>query len=209
MAIEFACPWCTQTISVDDSKAHERIECPYCNLAVKVPTESTPDLPPPLPLPPQNMEGPQPVQAQRGFYRSVAIGLVRTQNPGLGGSLRPIVEFIFPKRIHRLSFLVRFVATNLLGSWLILALSSRHLISPKPVMTMPFEENWYCYVALFAFVIYMLLFVVLPRVRDTGMSVLWVLLSLFPVVNIFLYLFLIFRAPDYDFESSSNAAEQA
>src|SRR5262249_106772 len=60
MAIQFACPWCTQTISVDDSKAHERIECPYCNRPVKVPTESTHDLPPPLPLPSQNMEDPQP-----------------------------------------------------------------------------------------------------------------------------------------------------
>ena len=63
-------------------------------------------------------------------------------------------------------------------------------------MTVP----WYCYVALFAFGTYMLLFVVLPRVRDTGMSGLWVLLSFFPVLNMFLYLFLIFRAPDYDFE---------
>ena len=74
---------------------------------------------------------------------------------------------------------------------------------------MPFEENWYCYVALFAFGTYRLLFVVLPRVRDTGMSVWWVLLAVFPLVNGFLYLFLIFRAPDYDFEGSSNAAEQA
>jgi|SRR5215475_3064143 len=192
MAIHFACPWCTQTISVDDRKAREKVQCPYCKRPVKVPTESTRDLPPPLPLPSQDMEGPQPV--------------------GVGGSfhaMRRIVEFIFPKRIHRLSFLVRFLATNLLGFWLIVALSSRHLISPIPVMTVPFEENWYCYVALFAFGTYMLLFVVLPRVRDTGMSVWWVLLSLFPVVNGFLYLFLIFRAPDYDFEGSSNAAEQA
>jgi len=192
MAIHFVCPWCTESISVDDSKAREKVQCPHCNRPVKVPAKSTHDLPPPLPLPSQVMEGPQPV--------------------GVGGSfhaMRQIVEFIFPKRIHRLSYLVRFLATNLLGFWLIVALSSRHLISPIPVMTVPFEENWYCYVALFAFGTYMLLFVVLPRVRDTGMSVLWVLLSLFPVVNIFLYLFLIIRAPDYDFESSSNAAEQA
>ena len=65
------------------------------------------------------------------------------------------------------------------------------------------------YVALFALGIYTLLFVVLPRVRDTGMSGWWVLLSLFPVVNGFFYLFLIFRAPEYHFEGSSNAAEQA
>jgi len=54
MAIHFDCPWCTQTISVDDSKARERVECPYCNLPVKVPTKSTHDPPPlgaPSPLP--------------------------------------------------------------------------------------------------------------------------------------------------------------
>jgi len=54
MAIHFDCPWCTQTISADDSQARERVECPYCNLPVKVPTKSTRDPPPlgaPSPLP--------------------------------------------------------------------------------------------------------------------------------------------------------------
>src|SRR5262245_32247238 len=51
VAIHFDCPWCTQIISVDDSKAHERVECPYCNRPVKVPTKSTRD-PPPLEAPP-------------------------------------------------------------------------------------------------------------------------------------------------------------
>jgi uncharacterized RDD family membrane protein YckC len=60
MAIQFACPWCIQTISVDDGKARERIECPNCNRPVKVPTKSTHDLPPPLPLPSQNVEDPTP-----------------------------------------------------------------------------------------------------------------------------------------------------
>ena len=78
MAIQFACPWCTQTISVDDSKAHERVECPYCNRPVKVPTESTHDLPPPLPLPSQVsfMEHTQEdidrlVEAARDAYRKM------------------------------------------------------------------------------------------------------------------------------------------
>src|SRR5262249_23696700 len=60
MAIHFDCPWCTQTISVDDSQARERIECPYCSRPAKVPTKSTHDPPPsPPPLPLQNMEDPQ------------------------------------------------------------------------------------------------------------------------------------------------------
>jgi uncharacterized RDD family membrane protein YckC len=63
MAIHFDCPWCIETISVDDRKARERIECPYCNRLVKVPTKSRcdpPPLRPPPPLPSQNMEAPEP-----------------------------------------------------------------------------------------------------------------------------------------------------
>ena len=165
MAIQFACSWCTQTISVDDSKAHERVECPYCNRPVKVPTESTHDLPPPLPLPSQNMEDP-PVGVVRSFH-----------------AMRQIVEFIFPKRIHRLSYFVRGLATNILLVCIIVASSSSF-------------DDW-SIAAILALGIYSLLFVLLPRVRDTGMSGWWVLLSLFPVVYIFLGIILTFRAPEY------------
>jgi len=51
MAIHFDCPWCTETISANDSQARERVECPHCNRPVKVPTKSTRD-PPPLGAPP-------------------------------------------------------------------------------------------------------------------------------------------------------------
>src|SRR4029450_10044183 len=56
MAIHFVCPWCTESISVDDSKARERIECPHCNRPVKVPAHGTP--PPPLssPRPSKSLE---------------------------------------------------------------------------------------------------------------------------------------------------------
>jgi hypothetical protein len=159
MAIQFVCPWCTLTISVDDSKAHERVECPYCNRPVKVPAESTRDLPPPLPLPSQNMEDPQPIG--------------RCQS-----AMQQIVEFIFPKRIHRLSFLVRALVTNLLCFWLIVAFSSAHVITPIPVTTALCEDSRY-YVAILALAIYNLLFLLLPRVRDIGMSGWWVLLVSF------------------------------
>jgi DNA-directed RNA polymerase subunit RPC12/RpoP len=52
MAISFVCPWCTESISVDDSKARERIECPHCNRPVKVPAKSTHKPPPPPPSSP-------------------------------------------------------------------------------------------------------------------------------------------------------------
>src|SRR4029450_6684022 len=53
MAIHFVCPWCTESISVDDTKARERIECPHCNRPVKVPAKSTHERPPPPPSSPR------------------------------------------------------------------------------------------------------------------------------------------------------------
>jgi hypothetical protein len=58
MAIHFDCPWCTETISVDDSKARERVECPHCNRPVKVPTKSTCEPPSPLPSSPRAADTP-------------------------------------------------------------------------------------------------------------------------------------------------------
>jgi hypothetical protein len=49
MAIQFDCDWCTQSISVDESKAREKIECPHCNLPVRVPAKPTHEPPPSLP----------------------------------------------------------------------------------------------------------------------------------------------------------------
>ncbi len=49
MAIQFVCPYCTQSISIDESKARARIECPHCNRPVKVPAKPTHEPPPSLP----------------------------------------------------------------------------------------------------------------------------------------------------------------
>src|ERR1043166_1930531 len=46
MTIHFDCPWRTQSISVDESKARARIDCPHCNRPVKVPAQSTHEPPP-------------------------------------------------------------------------------------------------------------------------------------------------------------------
>ena len=53
VAIHFVCPWCTESISVDDSKAREMVECPHCNRPVKVPAKSTHEPPPPPPSSPR------------------------------------------------------------------------------------------------------------------------------------------------------------
>src|SRR5438309_12090413 len=97
--------------------------------------------------------------------------------------MRTLVEFFFPKKIHRLGYLARILTTNLaLG--VILAVSSA-------------GNHGYWIIAVVLLGIYQLLFILLPRLRDTGMSGWWVLLSLVPVVYVFLAIILIFRAPEY------------
>ena len=108
--------------------------------------------------------------------------------------MRWLIEFIFPKRIQRLGYLWRILATNL-GVGLIFASSS------------PFE-NPSASLGLIALLAYQFFFVLLPRVRDTGMSGLWVLLSLVPIVYIFLGIILVFRPSEYHFERSSYEAKQ-
>jgi tetratricopeptide (TPR) repeat protein/DNA-directed RNA polymerase subunit RPC12/RpoP len=49
VAIQFVCPWCTQNISADETKAGTTIECPHCNRPVKVPAKPTHEPPPSLP----------------------------------------------------------------------------------------------------------------------------------------------------------------
>ncbi len=53
---------------------------------------------------------------------------------------------------------------------------------------------WILVVAIF---IYDFLFIALPRIRDLGMSGWWLLTLFVPLVNIFLSLILLFRAPSY------------
>jgi uncharacterized membrane protein YhaH (DUF805 family) len=104
--------------------------------------------------------------------------------------MRWLVDLIFPKRLHRLGYIWRILATNL-GVGMIVA-SASSIEHPVPA-----------FLLLILFV-YQLLFVLLPRVRDTGISGWWVLLSLVPVVYVFLAIILVFRAPEYSFGHASD-----
>jgi uncharacterized membrane protein YhaH (DUF805 family) len=57
-----------------------------------------------------------------------------------------------------------------------------------------------------ALCVYQFFLILLPRVRDTGMSGWWVLLSLVPIIYIFLTIILLFRAPEYHFADASYAS---
>ena len=108
--------------------------------------------------------------------------------------MRWLIELIFPKRIQRFGYLWRILATNL-GVGVIVASGS------------PFE-NPYASLGLIALFAYQFSFILLPRVRDTGMSGWWVLSSLVPIVYIFLTIILVFRPSEYHFERASYEAQQ-
>ena len=104
-------------------------------------------------------------------------------------AVRPLIEFIFPRRLHRLAYFLRLLASNV-GFGLILATSS------------PLEQLLPA-VGFVTLAIYQVLFIGLPRLRDTGMSGWWILLAFIPIVYVFLSIILLFRAPEYHFERSS------
>jgi uncharacterized membrane protein YhaH (DUF805 family) len=97
-------------------------------------------------------------------------------------------EFLFSKRVHRISFLARFLACMIAKQFLYAYMP----LSPS-VVTAPRVLAWW--IAAVFLGIYALFFVFLPRLHDAGMSEWWLLVALFPFVNLLLALVLLFRAP--------------
>ena len=108
--------------------------------------------------------------------------------------MRQLIDFFLPRRIGRLGYLWRILTTNIACGLILASGSSTEQVYPVLVVVV--------------IVVYQLLFILLPRVRDTGMSGWWVLLSLVPFVYIFLTIILLFRPSEYHFEHSVDAAQR-
>ena len=96
-----------------------------------------------------------------------------------------LIEFIFPRRLHRLAYFLRGVAADIITAFLY-----------ANSTTMNPGHWWVSVIVLF---IYGLFFIALPRIHDVGMSGWWLLAGLIPVANIVLGIILLFRAPEYHF----------
>jgi hypothetical protein len=97
--------------------------------------------------------------------------------------MKDIVEFIFPKRLHRFAYFVRIISIN----------GMTYVVCSWTTTNNP----GFLIASLIALLLYGFFFVALPRVRDLGMSGWWLLASLVPLLNIWLGLILLFRAPSY------------
>lgn len=95
--------------------------------------------------------------------------------------MKGFIEFIFPRRLHRLSYLLRLILADFV---------TYYLYASSTTMNPP----WW-WVAIITLSIYGFFFIALPRLRDTGMNGWWLLIIFVPLVNIWLGLILLFRAP--------------
>lgn len=92
--------------------------------------------------------------------------------------MRIVLDFLFPKYLARLSYFVRAVLCE--GVLLYLYQD-------------PWGETPSGIVALLAGLLYMSVFILLPRIRDIGMSAWWMVLAFIPYVSSFLSVALLFR----------------
>jgi hypothetical protein len=95
--------------------------------------------------------------------------------------MNSFVEFIFPRRLHRLAYFLRGVAMDIIGGILY---ASSTTYNPR-----------FWWPSVIVLTIYCLFFIILPRMRDIGMSGWWLVLTLVPVADIVLGIILLFRRP--------------
>jgi len=92
-----------------------------------------------------------------------------------------VIDFFFPKKLHRLSYVLRILITN--GALCFL----------RSYCNAYGSGVWV--ICLVLAILYQIFFIAVPRVRDIGMNSWWVLLALMPGVNFIFGIILAFRAP--------------
>lgn len=91
-----------------------------------------------------------------------------------------LLEFIFPRRLHRLAYFLRLVGANLAVGFFYFAGSA--------------SNSGYWWLAIVALWIYAIFFVILPRMRDLEISKWWLLITPVPFVSDLFGIILLFRA---------------
>lgn len=92
-----------------------------------------------------------------------------------------VIDIFFPRRLHRLGYLFRGLAADGVTYF---------AYSCSTTMNSTLWWAW-----AIALLVYGMFFIVLPRIRDIGMSGWWLLATLIPVVNVVFGIILLFRAP--------------
>ena len=115
----------------------------------------------------------------------------------LVGPMARLFDMIFPDRIHRVDFVVRFVILTVLTDILVVH-------SPMPTSTADAFLMILWWLAAFLVGVYYLFFVFLPRLRDAAMSAWWLLLGMFPLLNLPLAAVLALRPTSTDIRATER-----
>ncbi len=92
-----------------------------------------------------------------------------------------LLEFLFPHRLHRLAYFLRLVSANMAVGFIYFAGAT--------------GNSGYWLLGIVAVWVYAIFFIILPRMRDIGMSKWWLLLTPIPVLSDVFGIILLFRAP--------------
>jgi len=92
--------------------------------------------------------------------------------------LKSFIALLFPTRLARISYLIRLLICNLYLFFIIPGILEHRLPECLGLIAIFIYTNW---------------FIILPRLRDTGMSAYWIILTFIPYVGIFFSLALMFR----------------
>jgi hypothetical protein len=91
-----------------------------------------------------------------------------------------LLEFLFPRRLHRLAYFLRLVAANIAVGYFYFAGTT--------------TNSGYWFIAIAAIWIYAIFFVILPRMRDIEMSKWWLVVTPIPLLSDIFGIILLFRA---------------
>jgi uncharacterized membrane protein YhaH (DUF805 family) len=119
--------------------------------------------------------------------------------------MRPLVEFIFPHRLHRLAYFLRI---NVRSVFLYFVYTARFPMAASVYTFRGTMADSYWSAAVIVLSLYGIFFILLPRLRDVGMSAWWLIVALIPVANGLLGIILLFRAPEYDFASPASETQE-
>ena len=134
-----------------------------------------------------------------------AVTRASASNAQIPHFMRPLVEFIFPNRLHRLAYFLR---VNVWSVFFYFVYASRYPMAPSGYTYRGSMADLYWSVAVIVLSLYGIFFILLPRLRDVGMSAWWLIVALIPVANILLGIILLFRAPEYHFASPATETQE-
>lgn len=104
-----------------------------------------------------------------------------------------LVEAVFPRRLHRVNYFLRMLAADVVAAGFYAAGTAFN--GPA------------CLASIVVLALYILFFVMLPRIRDIGVNGWWLLAALVPGPNFVLGIILLFRAPALLHPPSPNSTE--